>query len=438
MPWQQLVADVGGELDPKTGLPAYRTVVVTVPRQSGKTTLFLAWEVQRATGWKALGPQRIVYSAQTGLAAKKKLIEDQVPVLEPRKKTLGITKILQGIGNEAVVFGNGSRLVLMGSSDDSGHGSTVDLGIVDELFADHDQRRFQALRPAMNTREYGQILVSSTMGTDESVPLNQLVARGRAAVEAGQRSGIAYFEWSADPAEDPDDPETWYGCMPALGFTQTEGVVAGERASGMPDGEFRRAFLNQQTKSDDRVIPAADWDAVCDLNVVPGDGLSFGLDVNPERSAGSIVACSGGSTPVAELTFNKSGTDWIVPTAAALSAKWARPEFLVDVTGPAAALVPELEQVDVRVRKVPAREMVDACGAFYDRVMSGRIRLRRNLAFDAAAAGASKRVSGDAWAWARKHTSVDVTPLVAVTLAAWAAAGPSADSVYEDRELVVL
>ena len=43
MPWQQLVADVGLELDPESGLPAYREIVVTVPRQSGKTTLVLGW-----------------------------------------------------------------------------------------------------------------------------------------------------------------------------------------------------------------------------------------------------------------------------------------------------------------------------------------------------------------------------------------------------------
>ena len=33
MPWQQLVADVSMELDPATGLPWYREVVIVVPRQ---------------------------------------------------------------------------------------------------------------------------------------------------------------------------------------------------------------------------------------------------------------------------------------------------------------------------------------------------------------------------------------------------------------------
>jgi hypothetical protein len=36
MPWQRYVADVALEIDPETGLLAYRGVDVTVPRQSGR------------------------------------------------------------------------------------------------------------------------------------------------------------------------------------------------------------------------------------------------------------------------------------------------------------------------------------------------------------------------------------------------------------------
>jgi hypothetical protein len=109
-------------------------VIVTVPRQSGKTLLSLSWEVQRALGWGR--PQRIVYSAQTGNDARKKLVEDQFPILEPRKAKLGISTLLKGMGNEAVVWKNGSRLVLLASSEDSGHGKTVNFAVKDELFAD--------------------------------------------------------------------------------------------------------------------------------------------------------------------------------------------------------------------------------------------------------------------------------------------------------------
>ncbi|MGH7358528.1 MAG: LAGLIDADG family homing endonuclease, partial [Candidatus Rokuibacteriota bacterium] len=210
------------------------------------TTLVLGWELQRALGWGS--PQRVVYSAQSGNDARKKLIDDQVPILEPRARKLGIRRILRGMGNEAVEFVNGSRISLLASTDDSGHGKTLDLGVKDELFADGDERRDQSMVPAMATRAAAQILTLSTMGTDDSVALNRAVDRGRAAVDEGARTGVAYFEWSAGVDDDPDDPATWWACMPALGHTITEDVVA--HASGvMLDGEFRRAFLTQRTRA---------------------------------------------------------------------------------------------------------------------------------------------------------------------------------------------
>ena len=39
MPWQELVLRVVSEIDSDTDLPRYQTLVVTVPRQSGKSTL---------------------------------------------------------------------------------------------------------------------------------------------------------------------------------------------------------------------------------------------------------------------------------------------------------------------------------------------------------------------------------------------------------------
>lgn len=414
MPWQRLVADVGGEIDSDTGLPAYREVVITVPRQSGKTTLILGWEIQRALGWD--GPQRIAYSAQTGADARKKLIEDQAPVLEPRKKKLGIRRILRANGNEAVEFVNGSRITLLASAAESGHGKTLDLGIKDEFFADYDDRRDQALRPAMITRAAAQVVTASTMGTDESVPLNQLVDRGRQAVDSGQRSGVAYFEWSAADDADPDDPATWWSCMPALGFTVLESTVRGERG-GMKDSEFRRAYLNQQTQADERVIPLATWVAVCSEAVQPSGPLVFALDMNPERSAAAVVAAGGG---VLELVDYRSGAGWVAGRVKELDEKW-HPLWVVDSTGPAASLIPDLEREGLTVRAVSSREVVDACGGFYDAVAGRAVTVRANQILDDAVAGAMKRTVGDAWAWARRSATVDISPLVAATLAHWGA-----------------
>ena len=49
-------------------------------------------------------------------------------------------------------------------------------------------------------------------------------------------------------------------------------------------------------------------------------------------------------------------------------------------------------------------------------------------------AGAATRPLGDAWAWARKGLSTDITPLVAVSLARW---GHTTRAHLHNRELSI-
>lgn len=415
MPWQQLVADVGLELL-DDGRPAFREVILTVPRQNGKTILELAVMIQRALGWAST--QRILYSAQTGNDARKKLVEDWGPILDRNMTRLGIRRVLRGMGNESVEFRNGSRIVLLASSEDSGHGKTVDLAMHDEIFADVDDRREQATIPAMATKPAAQTWLASTMGTESSVFLNRKVELGRQAVLDGATSGVAYFEWSSDPSADIDDPETWWSCMPALGHTITEDVVRHARRT-MPEGEFRRAFLNQPTKSDERVIPVDAWEAVCDAKAAVVSPTVFGFDVAPDRSRAAIAVADSGTV---ELVDARPGTGWLVDRLVELSSAHHAP-IALDSTAAAGAFQRELMDRKVKVVEVAGREFVQACGSFFDRVMERKFKVRpvfeREL--DAAVAGAVRRNVGDAWAWGRRNSDVDISPLVAVTLAVWVA-----------------
>ena len=419
MPWQRLVADVGGELDERTGLPAFREVVITIPRQSGKTSLVLAWEVQRALGWGRA--QRVAYTAQTGWDARKKLIDDQAPVLLASLLAPTVRQVIRGAGNEGVVFENGSRIDVMASTDTAGHGRTVDLGVIDEAFSDTDPRREQALLPAMATRASGQLLVPSTAGTDSSVYLRRKVDVGRAAAAEGRRSGVAYFEWSAGEDDDPDDEAVWWSCMPALGYTITVETVRHARQT-MTDGEFRRAFLNQWTRSDERVIPLVAWEAVqrSSGQAEPAGKLVYAVDVNPDRSAAAVCVAGAG---VCEVVAYQPGTAWAVPRVVESVGRWGG-SVVVDVSGPAGGLVSELERGGVKVHAVKSGDMAKACGGFYDAIADAKVEILRHDGLDAAVAGAVKRPVGDAWVWARKTASADVCPLVAVTAAWWVSQSP--------------
>lgn len=412
MPWQRMVADVGGELG-DDGLPVWKEVIVTVPRQSGKTTIVLAWMIQRALGWG--GPQSITYSAQKGKDAREKLINDWLPVLLPRKAKLGIFRITKGAGGEGVEFRNLSRVGLLASSEDSGHGKTLDLGVCDELWQDTSHYRAQSMGPAMLTRPAAQMFIASTAGTDASVALNAAVERGRLAVETGAREGTAYFEWSMPDGCELDNPAHWSRWMPALGFTQSEATIR-HAMSLVPLYEERlRAFGNIATKATDRVFPADVWAAVCspDAAVEPERGVAFAVDANPERSAAAIFV-SGGTT-VEQAEF-RPGTGWVVERLVEMAQRWSAPVGL-DPAGPAGVFVRELERAGVKVVDVAGRDMLQACGAFYDAVTERRVTIRTSGDLDAAVAGAVRRQVGDAWVWARRSSAVDVCPLVAATIA---------------------
>lgn len=428
MPWQQLVWDVGFELR-DDGRPAYRQVWITVPRQSGKTTTVLVVEVDRAVNWALeLGPQRIAYSAQTRDDGAKKLVNDQMPILEASPLDKFTRKYGKGIGNEHVLFKSGSRIMVLSTQADSGHGKVLDVAVLDEFFADIDNRREQAVRPAQITKPYAQTWGLSTAGTAASVPLLQKVEMGRAAVDARKTDGVAYFEWSAPDGCDPGDPDVWRGCMPALGHTIDIDLIRQEFET-LDESEFRRAYLNQWTTVSTSVFAHGQWEAVCFRTIVPKPD-AFALDVNPDRTHASIAGAD--AAGLCGLNDHRPGVGWALDEIIRLHDKYRAP-VAVQSNSAAGAMIAELERAGVNVVPFTAQTVRDACGQFFDDVTETRIRVRSDRDLDVAVHGAVKRASGDAWVWDRRVRDVDVSPLVAVTLAhrlATTAASPAASWAY--------
>lgn len=411
MPWQRLVSDVGLEYDPDTGQLAYREIVVTVMRQSGKSTLVLSLESERCLMW---GPnQRVAYTAQTGWDARRKVIDDHAPVLQASPLSGAVKRVLRGAGSEGIIWENGSRIDVMASSVAAGHGRVLDQGVIDEAFDDEDDRREQAILPAMATKPNAQLAVVSTAGTDKSVYLRRKVEAGRHAAEVNRGGGIAYFEWSIPENEDIDDPETWWAYMPALGWTITEPVVAHARQT-MSDSEFRRGFGNQWTATEhDRIFPKEVWERVCDPLAAPSGQLRFGLDVLPDQSAGAIASCGGGEI---EMIEHRPGTSWMVDRAEALSTNWKGP-VVGDGGGPSAPILDELERRGVQVIRLNNGEAASASMAIYNAIADAKVKFRTSDDFDTAVDGLAKRPVGDRFAWSRSASLSDITPFTAATWA---------------------
>jgi hypothetical protein len=102
-----------------------------------------------------------------------------------------------------------------------------------------------------------------------------------------------------------------------------------------------------------------------------------------------------------------------------LVGRWRPCAVVVDPTGPAGSLIAPLVVAGVEVVQPSGREHAQAAGDLFDAVAQATMRYVPRPALDAAVAGAQQRPLGDAWAWARKGLSVDICPLVALTLARW-------------------
>jgi hypothetical protein len=429
--WQRLVLDVAGELDER-GVPAYREVRVTVPRQQGKTSgLLLPVAVHRALAFGH--PTRTLYTAQDRNHAREKWAE-QVDVLE-RSPLRRLFTVRRSNGSERIRWRGGSMHGITASGEESGHGFTLDLGEIDEAWAQVDDRLVQAFRPAMVTKRDAQLWIVSTAGTEDSTFLRDRVEDGRARVDAGERSGVAYFEWSAPDDADIDDPAVWRATMPALGTLIDEETLRADRAA-MDEAEFARAYLNRWSPGGTPVFSLADWIRCRDPGSSSSTPPAFGLDVSPDRAHASIAAAAGrpdGRVHL-ELVDRRGGTEWIVPRIAELVERHGPVALALDPSSPAGSLVTELTQA----KRIPPlvlvtqRQYAQACGALFDDVGSARIAHRGQAALDDAVVAARRRSSGDAWAWARPLSGVDASPLIAATLAryAWSSAPRLDPSIY--------
>jgi hypothetical protein len=433
MPWQQHVADIAGEVLP-SGRLAYREVVVTVPRQSGKTTLVLSMVVGRAEAGEAFGGrQTMLYAAQTGTAAYDKWKKEYLEDLRAAKVMRGRFTARTGNATAAITF-NSSRSTFgpIATQSESGHGTVLDFGALDEAFAQKDSRVEASWSPAMITRPMAQFVILSTQGDATSEYFNAKVDEGRLNTLADIDYGTAYIEYSAPEDADPDDHDVWRRCMPAVGYTQSIESIQIERGK-LKLADFKRAFMNIRVdRITDMVIPAALWDE-CKIpaGIERATRPVFALDVSADREYSVIAmgAAAPDGTPMVRVIKRAPGTGWVADELEKLRDEHDPAAIVMDGVGPVGSLRSELERRWLDVQVMSTTEMVSACGSFYDAVTRPAGGGQKLWHYDEqplrdALTGAEKRDLGDAWAWTRRKsqeaTRTDISPLVAVTEAYWA------------------
>ncbi len=441
MPWQRYVLDVAMELGPDGNL-WYQEVVVTIERQAGKTTLILPVFTHRCVADFPGGllqdgpqPQAVYYTAQTRNDARKKWVQDFIPVLDrsPLRRQYH-TRMTNG--SEGFDWSNGSTFDLMATMEKSGHGGVIDAAFLDEIFAHQDFRMDQAVIPAQATRRSPQRWKVSTAGSNpEASPyLWASVEAGRERCESGEPSRVAYFEWSFAPDDDPRDPAVWRMRHPAIGHTITEAVLQ-TALDSMEFPEFCRSFGNMWNTiaaRSEAKLPTEAWTATAKLKVAesnrlrdrPGPVLTFDVDLD-SGTASTAVATGSIGDPYVQMLDHKERVDWLPARLVELVQSRNPVTVGYNAAGPA---LEQIGRIQVAFREagisadllcpLNASEYRAACGGFYADVIEGRLkRPEGQQSLGLAGEDATERTLGEGWVWDRRQATIPISPLVAVTCA---------------------
>ena len=419
-PWQWDVADVAGEVnDTGTGF-RYGTVVLSVPRRAGKSTLVLAANLSALDVQPAA---RCWYTCANGREVAAKLFRDEwEPMVSPLAR---LYRIRKSQGSEGIHKRRGSsRLQLFAPTPTALHSTNVDTATVDEAFAasiEEGEGIESGITPAQLTRPWRQTWIVSAGGTLESTWWDRWLTTG----ETGT-PGVALFDYGAGPDDDPADPATWLAAHPTAGRAFPLEVLEHLWATRTDDASFARAYLNVWPRPSAVLVAAgldvARWNAAARPALAPVPA-ALALDVAADRSSASLALAGPHPDDPARVAVEVLDVCPVAELAAAVKRARARYRGVPIVADSlvAASVVAELQRARVKVRAVTASEHARACGHFTDRLDAGTLTHRAQAVLDDAIVGAARRPLGDAWLWSRRHSAVDISPLVAVTLAAWSA-----------------
>lgn len=434
MPWQRGAFDVACEIDPATGLYWYRTVIIVVLRQAGKTTMTRGKLAHRALSQPGA---KMLYTAQDRNKALERLKES---IYEPLSQSgnpiiaQSLAKPRWAAGSELVRWRNRSQLKIDAVSKTSGHGNTLDEVHIDEAFAHRDNRIEQNVSPTLITVKGSQKWITSAAGDFDSHFLRSKVDMGRALVDSGQESRTCYIEYSAPLEADPDDPET-YLCHPAIGYTIGLEDIIDERQN-MEADEFERAYLGwwPKPKAPDPVIPLEAWKTnIVDTEAEAGrwHGLPlWTVDVSPDREYASIGIAAESLDPgkrcFLEVIERQEGTSHVIDRLVQLRRENGGEQVVIDAGGAAKSLIDDLEAVPFEdggpfeVIRMNGDERAQACGQFYDDSLIGSLAFLDDPLLTDAMKAASKLKAGETWVFSRGRSMSDISPLYAVVIARWA------------------
>lgn len=439
--------DVLDRMMPKAS--AYESAII-VARQNGKGAILEAVEL----AWLyLLGVRTIVHSSHEFPTSREHFLrmESLISNTPMLKAELARGGIKWSHGDESINLATGQRLLFKTRTKGAVRGFSPDKIVFDEAMKLKPEH-VAAMKYAASARPDAQFIYTGSASSTANRQAGESAHFGRARRRGitGEDARLFFAEWSADVCtdfcpsdcgdhDDPGDPATWRKANPGIGYRIQEENVLSEYL-----GDPREIFLQERLSVGDwpmeesawAIIDEQSWRSRADEeSMMKDDTFVLAVDVEP-NSKHSCISAAGlnfdGMTHV-EITGYEEldylpGITWVPSRVLAICKAMKPKAVVIQKIGQAGGFIDELEEpltkMGIEILSPNATEFAQACGEFYAGVIPQRGNKPSLVHIDqvpltAAVAGADKRDLEGSWAWSKRNSAVDISPLVACTLAVW-------------------
>jgi hypothetical protein len=398
-------------------------VVLSIPRQVGKTFI-VAFIVFCLC---LIYPNTTVLWTAHRLRTADETFGKLKSFAARRKIKPYVLKVTIGNGDEEIEFKNGSRILIGARERGFGRGfDKVDIEVFDEAQI-LTSAALDDMVPAANAAANALLFF---MGTPpKPTDPGEEFERRRSEALAGDGE-TAYIEISADKGADVHDRAQWAKANPSYPKRTSAASMLRMLKQLGPASFYREAYGIWDEQKTSRPVDLEQWNALAiPASAAPKTGnRAFGIKFAPDGSRYGVAVGLAGDygvhveamPPVPMSHGTTVLADWVAE-------QWQRASVIV-IDGKAGAT----DFVNLlRARRVPQRRIlvlnVDQAVAAHTMVLrnitEGTITHLAQPGLDAAVENAGRRKIGNlgGWGWVSTKEEIDVTPLDAVTLAAYGA-----------------
>ena len=467
-PWQRWLLIHLLELNPD-GTLRFRKALVIIARQNGKTLIeailaayFLYVDAAR---WPALVKPSdfvIVGAAQKLDIAMKPWMQvrrwggpddprigiavDRVPMLQAATRMPRMVN-----GETELVTHEGATFRPRTFEGARGYSATRLL--LDELREQYDYSGWSAIEKSATAMFDSMLLAFSNAGTARSVVLRDVRDIAHASVDD---PGAQWFvaEWSAEPGAELDDRRAFAQANPSAGHLPAmtlDGLMQTAAEAKNTTLERIEVLCQWVTAKVEPYVSPADW-RDCEVSplmvdIPTGQRTVWGVDVSFDRRSVWIAAATTVSDGRRFVQVHERLKSMFaaVDRLAELSEQSGFREVALQSKGCAAVeLIKPLQERGLIVHEIDGSEIGLATGRFRDRVRDRDVVHPVQPAVDLAIESGMTKTIAENEAWDRKRSEVDISGVVAETVALWAletregAEESRQQSAYSDHGLLIL